>query len=238
MRLKIAQFCAKNGICSKKDAKKFIELGQLKLKGKIVRYNTLVESTLSAECVTVPTRAQSVAANKVSVILHKPESCLSTFSRRAELWAKSLLVPENRCDNDAKNRLNPSRLRRLVPINPLEYAASGLVLFSEDASLTSRFAECEETYHVAFKDPITEPKLFVLTGEVHIDGVAIPRLKVKQLSQHAAHVTIQGASGKLRKACRLAGLDVRSLKRIQMGNVQLGDLLYGRWMLMRRYQLT
>ncbi|GFE55068.1 pseudouridylate synthase [Babesia ovis] len=177
-------------------------------------------------------------ACKVTVILHKPEGYLSTFTRRTELWAKALLVPGNRCETDTQNQLNPSRLRRLVPINPLEYSASGLALYSEETSLITRFADCEEEYHVVFRDPITQPKLYTLRSDIYIDGVEIPPLEVKQLSDYSAAISIRGASSKLRKACRLAGLDIRSIKRLRMGNVSLGDLMCGQWMLLRRYQLT
>ncbi|CDR93898.1 hypothetical protein, conserved [Babesia bigemina] len=238
MRLKLSSFCAKNNICSKKEAKKLIQLGHLRLQGAVVREDTLVKESLSPACVSLPQRVQSIASNKVTVLLHKPECYLSTYSRRTQLWSKSLLVPENRCESDVQNNLNPSQLRRLLPINPLEYSTSGLALFSEDSSLIKRFADCEECYHVVFRDPFTEPKLFALTSEIYIDGVPIPQLKVDRVSDFSARVTTQSASSKLRKACRLAGLEIRSIKRIRLGNIHLGDLLCGRWMMLRKYQLT
>ncbi|GBE60922.1 pseudouridylate synthase [Babesia ovata] len=251
MRLKLSSFCSKNGLCSKKEAKKLIQLGHLKLHGAVVREDTLVKESLSPNSISLAQRVQLAAANKVTVLLHKPECYLSTYSRRTQLWSKSLLVPENRCENDVQNNLNPSQLRRLLPINPLEYSSSGLALFSEDSSLIKRFADCEECYHVVFRDALTEPKLFALRSEIYIDGEAIPPLKVDRLSDFSAHVTTQSASSKvrvrspvhspkvqLRKACRLAGLEIRSIKRIRMGNIQLGDLLCGRWMMLRKYQLT
>lgn len=117
--------------------------------------------------------------------------------RQTELWAKSLLTPENRCEDDVRNGVNPSQLRKLLPINPLEYAASGLALFSEDLSLSNRFNECEEEYYVVFRDVLTGPKLFVLQSDIHIGGIALPPLKVNQLSDYSANITIQGSSSKV-----------------------------------------
>ncbi|ORM41867.1 uncharacterized protein BXIN_0641 [Babesia sp. Xinjiang] len=227
MRVKISQFCARNGLCSRNEAKKLIQSGQLKLNGVVIRADSTVRGTLHPSSITFNARARFSEANKVSVMLHKPESYLSTFSRRTDVWSKSLLIPENRCENDIQNHLNPSKLRRLVPINPLEYGASGLTLFSEDVTLISRFSDCEEEYHVIFRDRLTEPKVYVLSCELHIDGVAIPRLKIAPLSDYSAQISIQGASSKLRKACRQAGLEIRSLKRLRLGQLELGDLLCG-----------
>ncbi|KAK1937666.1 hypothetical protein X943_003759 [Babesia divergens] len=238
MTLTLSTFCAQKGICSKKDAKKYIQLGYIQVNNKIVKEDFLVKNSLNIDAVKLLKRVQYVTASKISILLHKPEGYISTFNRRTELWAKSLLTPENRCEDDVRNGVNPSQLRKLLPINPLEYAASGLALFSEDRSLSNRFNECEEEYYVVFRDVLTGPKLFVLRSDIHIGGIALPPLKVNQLSDYSANITIQGSSSKLRKACQLAGLDIRLLKRVRMANLQLGNLLCGQWIWLRRYHLT
>lgn len=238
MNLPLSTFCAHKGVCTKKDAKKFIQLGYITLNNRVVKEDVLVRCNLSLDRIKLTKRVQDIASNKISVLLHKPRGYLSTFTPKAELWSKTLLTPENRIEEEGKGRLNPSELRRLLPINPLEFNASGVALFSEDRSLVAKFKECEEEYRVIFEDTLTDPKLLALSSDIHIDGVALAPLKITKLSDNVADITIQGSSSKLRKACALAGLGIKSLKRIRMGCISLGNLLCGQWLLLKKYQLV
>nr|BAN65440.1 hypothetical protein [Babesia bovis] len=140
-------------------------------------------------------------------MLHKPECYLSTYTQRTDLWAKSLLIPSNRSEEDPRGHLDPSRLRRLLCINPLDYSASGLSLFSEDISLFNRFTDCEECYDISFRDILTESKLCVLRGEIYLDGELIPPLTVEVLGDYSARIRLHGGS---RKVCHIDCLQIPS----------------------------
>ncbi|EDO08566.2 S4 domain family protein [Babesia bovis T2Bo] len=235
MRIRISQFCARVGICSRGAAKRLIKKGHVLLNGTAVKSDIPVKSGLDPGCVSL-LRAPGLGG--ISVMLHKPECYLSTYTQRTDLWAKSLLIPSNRSEEDLRGHLDPSRLRRLLCINPLDYSASGLSLFSEDISLFNRFNDCEECYDISFRDTLTESKLCVLRGEIYLDGELIPPLTVEVLGDYSARIRLHGGSRKLRRICMLAGLEIRSIKRIGLGNLCLGNLLCGRWLLLRGYQLT
>lgn len=91
---------------------------------------------------------------------------------------------------------------------------------------------------MVFTDSLTAAKLFALRAEVNIDGIALPPLKVSQLRDNVARIAIKGSSSKIRKACLLAGLEIKSLKRTRLETIELGSLPYGQWTLLRKYQLT
>lgn len=82
MSVSLSSFCALKGICSKNDAKKFIELGCVKLNDQLVKKDILVRSSLDPGRVTLSRRAQRVASSKLTVLLHKPQGYLSTFTRK------------------------------------------------------------------------------------------------------------------------------------------------------------
>ncbi|AFZ79019.1 hypothetical protein BEWA_018640 [Theileria equi strain WA] len=238
MHFRISTFCAKNNLCSKSDAKKYIKHGMLKVNDKIIDKDILLPSDFNSNRIEFIKRVIDIQNNKISLLLHKPEGYSSIYTNQSHKWSKNLLIPENRSDEDVKSNFQPSKLKNLIPIIPLETSVSGLLIYSQNKSLTSLLSDVDEEYHVIFRDILTDKKLFVLNDEIYLDGVLISPFTVKPISNHSAFISLKGSSNKLRRACLLAGLEVKTLKRVRISNVKLGLLLPGKWKLIRNYEIS
>ncbi|BAM39853.1 uncharacterized protein TOT_020000124 [Theileria orientalis strain Shintoku] len=237
MKCRLSQFCSINNICSKGDAKKFINLGMLKVNNSIVNTDILVPLEFKPENIKLLKRASDIQSSKISVLLHKPPGYLSTYSKNSTNWSKNLLTRQNRSENDILNRLEPYKLNDLFALSPLEANSSGLLIFSQDKSLWAKFSYCEEEFDVVFKDALTDYKLSFLRGDIYLDGYSVGPLAIKDTHSNSLSISFRGSSQKLRRICLLAGLEIKSLARTRISNLKLGSLLPGEWRLLRSYEL-
>lgn len=238
MCFRVSTFCAKNSLCSKSDAKQYIKLGMLKIKNKVIKRDILLSNDFDPNNIELLKRAADIQNSKISLLLHKPEGYSSTYIRQSDKWSKNLLIPENRSDEDIKNALQPSKLKNLVPIIPLETSASGILIYSQNKHLTALLSGTDEEYYVIFKDVLTEDKLFVLNDDIYLDGVLVSPFVIKTINTYSALILIRGSSHKLRRVCLLAGLEIKKLKRIRISNIKLGSLPLGKWKLIRNYEIS
>ncbi|UKK02298.2 hypothetical protein MACK_001654 [Theileria orientalis] len=221
MKCRLSQFCSIHNICSRVDAKKFISLGMLKVNNSIVNTDILVPFGFKPENIKLFKRALDIQSSKISVLLHKPLGYLSTYSKNCTNWSKNLLTRQNRSENDIQNRLEPYKINDFLPLSPLEANSSGLLIFSQDKTLYTKFSDCEEEFDVVFKDKLTDYKLSFLQGDIYLDGYSVGPLVIKDTYSNSLSISFRGSSQKLRRICLLAGLEIKSLVRTRISNVNL-----------------
>lgn len=159
----------------------------------------------------------------VYILLNKPRGYVTTLS-------------------DEKGRPNAAQLVadcgiRVYPVGRLDMDSEGLLLFTNDGAfanaLTHPKQEVEKVYEVWVSGyyPGGEEKM---SRPIVLDGYRIRPPKVTLLSVREAkaklRVTIhEGRNRQIRRMCEAAGMRCTRLKRIQEGNLLLGDLPSGHW---------
>ena len=64
-----------------------------------------------------------------------------------------------------------------------------------------------------------------------LDGEPLKRAEVNRSGDRAISLVLrEGKNRQIRRMCELVGLEVTSLKRVRIGNIQLGSLPVGQWM--------
>ncbi|UKJ90163.2 hypothetical protein MACJ_001094 [Theileria orientalis] len=196
----------------------------LKVNNSIVNTDIFVPFGFKPENIKLLKRASDIQSSKISVLLHKPLGYLSTYSKNSTNWSKTLLTRQNRSENDIRNRLEPYKLTNLLALSPLEANSSGLLIFSQDKSLYTKFSDCEEEFNVVFKDRLTDYKLSFLRADIYLDGYSVGPLVIKDTHSNSLSISFRGSSQKLRRICLLAGLEIKSLVRTRISNVKIEKL--------------
>jgi len=236
---RLGQRCARLGLCSRKEATRYIRLGLVTVDACTVRDPaTLVPSTASIELLE---RGRRMQHNKVTILLYKPLHYASCRAPKGSPLARKLLVPANRA-SICKTRHDPRQLSRLQPTDILDEASTGVLLFSQDGRIATRVArdpDLEKEFRVCAASHVTSSQLEALraglwtfldeegvAGAVDVCDVVGEENGVENL-----RVVLRGPapSAKIRRACMLAGLHLEGIERVRIGHARLGDLMPGEW---------
>ena len=222
MSERLAKFMARAGLCSRREAEKYILDGRITVDGEVVS-----------------TPAFNVEGTEK--ILFDGEAVAKPEQTRLWLYYKPCgLVTSHK---DEKNRPTvfeslPSSMPRVVSVGRLDLNSEGLLLLTNNGEL-SRTLELPSNawlrrYRVRVHGRINEQKLKQISEGVTIDGVAYGKVQIskEQSAENGTNtwlsVTLsEGKNREIRKLMKFAGLDVSRLIRVSYGPFQLGRMQKG-----------
>jgi 23S rRNA pseudouridine2605 synthase len=217
---RVAKVLARAGLCSRRDAERWIADGRVSVDGAV----------LTSPAVTV------AAGNEIRVDgkpLPQPD--------RARLWRYHKAAGLVTTHRDEKGRPTvfaalPRDLPRLISIGRLDLNSEGLLLLTNDGALARRL-ELPATgwvrrYKVRVHGEVDPTRLGRLAGGVTIDGVSYGpiRAALERTQGSNAWVAMALTEGKNREVRRVLehlGLQVTRLIRLSYGPFQLGSLERG-----------
>jgi 23S rRNA pseudouridine2605 synthase len=218
--MRIAKAMAHAGLCSRREAERWIEAGRVCVNGK--KLDTPAFTVSAHDTVTVDDKIMPGAADVRLWRYHKPKGLMTTHSD-----------PEGR--RTVFDAL-PKDMPRVISIGRLDYATEGLLLLTTSGDL-SRHMELPATgwlrrYRVRAKGAITQDALDKLKEGIEIDGLRFGPIEARLDRAQGANVwlTLGLREGKNREVKRVAahlGLDVNRLIRVSFGPFTLGDLPAG-----------
>lgn len=222
IRLQLA--IARAGVASRRHAEEMIRDGLVKVNGKIItemgtRVNPSVDK-IEVEGKPLPAQV----SHHHTIMLNKPVGYLSAASD----MHGGRVVTELVADIPA----------RLVPVGRLDCDSCGLLLMSDDGDLIAKLTHPRyghrKVYLVEVSGPCDEEVVARLREPMNIDGYTIRPVGVRFLRREGHHTVLrfvlhEGRNRQIRKMCAQVGLNVVSLMRIAMDNLQLGDLEPGKW---------
>jgi 23S rRNA pseudouridine2605 synthase len=218
--MRIAKAIAHAGLCSRRDAEKWIEAGRVCVNGTVLTTPAHVvsgEDTILVDGEPLPS-------------LHAPR--LWRFNKPKGL-VTSHKDPQGRPTVFANL---PYTLPRVVSVGRLDINTEGLLLLTTDGAL-ARHLELPSTgwvrrYRVRAHGQVSQTALDALKGGVTIDGVRYGPIEAKIERTQGSNVwlLIGLREGKNREVKRIAahlGLSVNRLIRTSFGPFSLGDLPSG-----------
>ena len=221
MRQRLQKILSARGVASRRRAEEMIQHGQVMVNGIAASLG----DSADPETDEIRLNGQLLPGEQQSVyiLLNKPRGYVTPLS-------------------DEKGRPNAAQLVadcgiRVYPVGRLDMDSEGLLLFTNDGAfanaLTHPKQEVEKVYEVWVSGyyPGGEEKM---SRPIVLDGYRIRPPKVTLLSVREAkaklRVTIhEGRNRQIRRMCEAAGMRCTRLKRIQEGNLLLGDLPSGHW---------
>jgi len=213
--ISLNKFISSTGICSRREADKWIESGRVKLNGQIAKKGNRV---FENDSVLLDNHPISSKPSLVYLALNKP--------------------PGITCTTDLKD---PSNIidflnypKRIFPIGRLDKASTGLILLTNDGDIVNKILreenEHQKEYIVKVDKPITAAFLKQMSNGLPILGTKTKKCELEKISSHVFKITLtQGLNRQIRRMCEFLDYRVVSLKRIRIMNIQLGNLKVGKW---------
>jgi 23S rRNA pseudouridine2605 synthase len=216
---RIAKVLARAGLCSRRDAERWIAEGRVAVNGRTLSspaVNVAPGDRIAVDGEPLPARERTRLW-----LYHKPKGLVTTARD-----------PEGR--RTVFEALPPD-LPRVVAVGRLDINTEGLLLLTNDGGL-KRILELPATgwlrrYRVRVHGTVTQEALDTLRG-VAIDGILYGAVEgtVDKVQGSNAWLTLGLREGKNREVKRLLahlGLEVSRLIRISYGPFQIGDLKPG-----------
>jgi len=218
--MRIARAIARAGLCSRREAERWIEEGRVSVNGR--RLTTPGLEVGPSDCIKVDGAPMPVAEPVQLWRYHKPKGIVTTNSD-----------PEGRAT--VFERL-PEGMPRVVSIGRLDFNTEGLLLLTNDGAL-SRHLELPSTgwlrrYRVRVWGDITQADLDKLKNGITVEGRRYGPIEatLDKIQASNAWLTIglrEGKNREVRKVLSQLGLEVNRLIRISYGPFQLSDLKPG-----------
>jgi 23S rRNA pseudouridine2604 synthase len=210
--------------CSRGEAERYIAGGWVTVDDAVV--DDPATRVTPAQAVALLPGAEPVEPAPVTILLHKPAGVDAA-------GALASIVPETLAASPNARFLR-RHLARLTIVTPLEQDASGLLVLSQDWRVTRKLVEdgarIEQEYVAEVTGAIPEDGLSRLNAGMRVQGRATVPLKVSWQSE--ARLRLAGKDmrpGQVAAMCAEVGLTVKSLRRLRVGRVALGQLPAGRW---------
>jgi len=218
--MRINKFIAACGVASRRKAEEFVLNGDVKVNGVVV--TELSFDVKETDKVLLKNVEINVMGKKDYVMLHKPKGYITACSD--DKGRKTVLD------------LMPDNFKHLKPVGRLDYDSEGLLLLTNDGelayALTHPSHEVPKKYIVRIEGQIKESELACLRKGVVIDGERLASCKAVPIlfdgKDTKIEITIkEGKNRQIRKMFEAIGKIVVFLKRVSIGELELGNINRG-----------
>ena len=214
---RLNKYISESGICSRRDADRFIEQGNVYVNGKRAQVGAQVVAgdTVKVNGQLIEPRE---AEDFIFIALNKPVGIVSTT------------------ESSEKNNIVDfvGHSDRIFPIGRLDKDSQGLIFLTSNGDLVNKVLRAgnnhEKDYVVTVNKPITDSFIEGLAGGVPILGRITKKCPVTKVSPNVFNITlVQGLNRQIRRMCEHFGYEVVKLERTRIMNVSLKGLPVGDW---------
>ncbi|MEN7972804.1 MAG: pseudouridine synthase [Verrucomicrobiota bacterium] len=234
---RLSKIMAARGMCSRREADRYIERGLVIVDGKVVSVlGTKVSPDAEIELAEAGRKRQAAQA---TFLLNKPVGYVSAQPEDGHKPAEVLLTKGSRWKEDrSPRRFNPAQLRGLAPAGRLDIDSNGLLVLTQDGRVARRIigedSDVDKEYLVRVTGKLSDKGLKLLNHGLELDDKPLKPAKVTwQNEDQLRFVLREGKKRQIRRMCELVGLNVVGLKRIRVGKIMLGNLPSGQWRYLR-----
>ena len=222
-KIRLQKFIADAGLMSRRAAEAEIERGNVSVNGHVAELGSKVDP--SSDHVTLRGKKIAYARREHTyIMMNKPRGYLcSTSDDRGR-----------KCVTDLLDGVDA----RIYPVGRLDMISEGMLLLTDDGELKNRLTHPRHTipkiYRVKVSGSVSEEQYEILTSALEIDGYKIKPVDVVITSEDESGTVMkmtlfEGRNRQIRKMCEQAGLTVKRLSRVSIGNLKLDGLPVGKW---------
>jgi 23S rRNA pseudouridine2605 synthase len=211
MQERLQKIIARAGIASRRHAEDLIQSGLVTVNGRTVT-ELGSKADESTDHIKVSGKLLRPEHDRVYLVLNKPAEVVSSMSD-----------PEGR--RSLQDLLHTVAVR-VFPVGRLEYHSMGLVFLTNDGELANRMLKAHrlrQTYLMKLKSLLTFEEIEQL---VRSTGVRISRVRGKESPWYEVTLT-EARRDALRNRLFQTGHPVERIRRIRLGNLELGSLQPG-----------
>lgn len=213
--INLNKYISSSGVCSRREAEKYIKEGRITLNGKPTQLGNRVGKK---DVVKFDGRLVKPKDVILYIALNKPVGIVSTTDEREP-------------NNIIKHVNYPERL---FPIGRLDKPSEGLIFLTNDGDIVNKILRAgnnhEKEYFVSVDKPITDEFIEKMRNGIPILGTVTKKCLVEKISAKIFKIVLtQGLNRQIRRMCEYLTYEVTKLKRTRIMNVDLGYLQAGDW---------
>ena len=218
---RLQKILAACGVASRRGSEKLILEGRVKVNGNIAQLGQ--SARLGVDSITVDDVKLDEKNEHVYLMLNKPCGYLTT--KRDERGRNTVM------------ELVAGVSVNVFPVGRLDKDTEGLLLFTNDGDFANIVMHPsfnkKKTYEVEVSGDVCDA-VRLMKEPVKIDDYTVHAQKAELIKITAdggvMQITvIEGRNRQIRKMCSVCGVSVKSLKRISVGDLELGNLKPGKW---------
>ncbi|WP_025145428.1 23S rRNA pseudouridine(2604) synthase RluF [Pedobacter jeongneungensis] len=212
---RLNKFISESGLCSRREADRYIEKGTVFINGKRAKVGDQVfpGDKVMVNGHNIEPKEES---NFILLAFNKPVGITSTT--------------ESSVRDNIVDYVNHSE--RIFPIGRLDKDSSGIIFLTNNGDIVNKILRAgnkhEKEYIVTVNKPITEDFIFEMSNGVPILGVNTRKCKVRQISTFVFNIIlIQGLNRQIRRMCEHFDYEVTKLERTRIMNISLKGIPTG-----------
>lgn len=229
--MRLQKYMAKAGVASRRKSEELISQGLVKVNGKIIEEQGYLVDP-DKDIVKVDGKTIRLEKNKIYIMINKPVGYVTTLK-------------------DEKNRKIVTDLidgveERIYPVGRLDIDTSGLLLLTNDGDLTQKLThpsnEIVKRYIAVVQGVPNRSELQRFRYGIKIDGrkTAPATIKIAKRYEDESILDIsiyEGRNRQVKKMCEAINHPVKKLKRVSIGQIELGGLEIGNWRYLNEEEL-
>jgi 23S rRNA pseudouridine2604 synthase len=217
MELRLNKFISDSGMCSRREADKLIEQGKVSVNGKRAEMGTKVSE-----------KDKVIVNGKLLKAKAKPKAVYIAMNKPVGIT----------CTTDTNIKGNVITFlkfpQRIFPIGRLDKPSEGLLLLTNDGDIVNKILRAgnqhEKEYVVTVNKNLRPDFVEKMGAPVDIGDAITKPCKVKKEGDQKFRITLtQGLNRQIRRMCEVLGYEVKTLKRVRIMNIKLGDIGPGKW---------
>jgi 23S rRNA pseudouridine2604 synthase len=213
--VRLNKYISETGVCSRREADKWIEAGRVTCNGQVAALGTRV---VDGDEIRIDGEPIGAKKRQIYIALNKPIGVTCTTEAHIEDNIIDLVgYPE-----------------RIFPIGRLDKDSEGLILLTNDGDIVNEILRAENNhekeYIVTVDRPITDLSLKMMAGGVKIMGELTKPCRVSRIDRESFRMILtQGLNRQIRRMCSALGYKAQRLQRVRIMNIHLGTLSSGQW---------
>ncbi|PHU35237.1 pseudouridine synthase [Pseudobutyrivibrio ruminis] len=210
---RLNKYLSDAGVCSRRAADAAIEAGEVTVNGELAVMGMKV--TVSDEVRYKGQIVSNVGKKNILLAYNKPAGIVCTAEKREK--------------NNIIEHINYPE--RIYPIGRLDKDSTGLILLTNQGDLVNKIMKAanahEKEYIVTVDKDITADFIKDMSSGVYLEELDVTTRKCRVTKTGAREFRIiltQGLNRQIRRMCQTFGYRVRTLKRVRIMNIELGNL--------------
>lgn len=213
--ISLNKYISDTGVCSRREADKFIETGRVLLNGVVAIKGNRVEEGDEVLLDGKPLRKNP---KRIYIAFHKPRGLTCTTDLRDKTNVISYI----------------NHPQRIFPIGRLDKDSEGLIFLTNDGDIVNKILRSrnghEKEYIVVVDKPLAPDFVRRMSNGIPILGTTTKKCMVEQKGRSIFRIILtQGLNRQIRRMCEYLGYDVIKLKRTRIMSIKLEDLAPGKW---------
>lgn len=221
MEIRLNKYLSDAGICSRREADRLIDKGEIFVDGIVATMGQKVSE-------------KNIVTYKGKTIKKKQQTILLALNKPVGI----------ECTTDTSNKNNivdfVNYHERVYPIGRLDKNSEGLIFLTNNGEISDKMMRAsnyhEKEYIVEVDKEITDTFIKKMSGGIHIVddehrlNVVTRKCEVKRINKNTFSIVLtQGINRQIRRMCKACGYNVVKLQRIRIMNIRLNGIKQGEY---------